>query len=95
MRMYPVKKTIKVSKAYLIEILKSKGMEFEEDGEHIISSSPGLKKIELWTDGKKLYVETETDTQYNNPQETIKFFNGLLENLTGYTTKERKKLISK
>ncbi len=95
MRTYPVRKTIKISKSYITEILKSKNMEFEENGEHIISSYPGLKKIEFWTDGKKLYAETETDMEYGNPSETIKFFNDLLEKVTGYTTKERKKLISK
>jgi hypothetical protein len=95
MREYPVRKTIKIDKAYIIETLKAKNMEFEENGDHINSSYPGLTKIELWAEGKKLCVETETDTQYANPSETIKFFNGLLESLTGYTTKERKKLISK
>ncbi len=95
MRTYPVRKTIKISKSYITEILKSKNMEFEEKGEHIISSYPGLKKIELWTDGTKLYAETETDMEYENPSETIKFFNDLLAKVTGYTTKERKKLISK
>jgi hypothetical protein len=33
--------------------------------------------------------------EYENPSETIKFFNDLLAKVTGYTTKERKKLISK
>ena len=95
MRTYPVRKTINISKSYITEILKSKDMEFGESGEHIISSYPGLKKIELWTDGTKLYAETETDMEYGNPSETIKFFNDLLAKVTGYTTKERKKLISK
>jgi hypothetical protein len=95
MRTYPVKKTIKINETYVMETLKSRNLEFQQEGNHIISSYPGLKKIEIWTDGKKLYVETETDTQYSNPGETIKFFNNLLEVLTGYTTKERKKLISK
>ncbi|WMT51401.1 MAG: DUF5611 family protein [Ferroplasma sp.] len=95
MREYPVKKTVKISNSAISEILKSYNMDFEEKEGHIISSYPGLKKIELWTDGKKLYAETETDMEYKNPGETIKFFNNLLEKLTGYTSKERKKLISK
>ncbi|WP_337860291.1 DUF5611 family protein [Ferroplasma sp.] len=95
MRSYPVKKTVKIDKAYIIEVLKAKNMDFKEEGDHIISSYPGLKKIDVWTDGKKLYAETETDMDFKNPSETIKFFNELLEKLTGYTTKERKKLMSK
>jgi hypothetical protein len=95
MRSYPVKKTVKMDKAYIIEVFKSRNLRISENGDHIISSYPGLKKIEMWTDGKKLYAETETDMDYKNPSETIKFFNTLLENLTGYTAKERKKLISK
>ena len=47
-------------------------MEFEEKGEHIISSYPGLKKIELCTDGTKLYAETETDMEYGNQRGTAK-----------------------
>jgi hypothetical protein len=95
MREYPVKKTVKISTSTIAETLKSYNMDFKENGGHLLSSYPGLKKIELWTDGKKLYAETETDMQYKNPGETIKFFNNLLEKLTGYTSKERKKLISK
>jgi hypothetical protein len=95
MREYPVKKTVKISTSTIAETLKSYNMDFKENEGHLLSSYPGLKKIELWTDGKKLYAETETDMQYKNPGETIKFFNNLLEKLTGYTSKERKKLISK
>jgi hypothetical protein len=95
MRTYPIRKTIKMNKSYLVDLLKLNNMDFTENGDHIVSSYPGLKKLELWTDGKKLYIETETDIQYKNHQETIKFFNDLLEQLTGYTSKERKKLISK
>jgi hypothetical protein len=95
MRTYPVKKTIKISNSTIIDVLKSYNMDFKEEDSHIVSSYPGITKVELWTDGKKLYVDTETDMQYKNPGETIKFFNDFIEKLTGYTSKERKKLMSK
>ena len=95
MRTYPVKKTVNVSISTIEDVLKSYNMEYKENNGHILSSYPGLKKLELWADGKKLYAETETDKEYRNPGETIKFYNELLEKLTGYTSKERKKLMSK
>ena len=95
MRTYPVKKTVNISISTIKGVLESYHMDFKEIEGHILSSYPGLKKIDLWTDGKKLYAETETDMQYKNHGETIKFFNDFLEKLTGYTSKERKKLISK
>ena len=95
MREYPVKKTIKISNDYIIDIVKSEFGDYKVLNGHIISSYPGLKKLELWTDGKKLYAETGTDTEYTNPSETIRKFNDLLEEITGYNSKERKKLFSK
>ncbi len=95
MREYPVKKTIKMSNDYIIDVLKSEVGNYTVSNGHIISSFPGLKKLEVWADGKKLYMETETDTEYKNPSETIRKFNDLLEKLTGYNSKERKKFFSK
>jgi len=95
MREYPVKKTIKMNNEYIIDIVKSEFGDYKVLNDHIISSYPGLKKLELWTDGKKLYAETETDMEYKNPMETLKKFNDLIEKLTGYDAKERKKFFSK
>ncbi|KJE49480.1 MULTISPECIES: DUF5611 family protein [Acidiplasma] len=94
-RDYPVKKGIKMDNDYIKSILQEFAGGIKEEGGHIISNFPGLKRIELWTDGKKLFAITETDTSYEKPQETIKNYNALIEKLTGYTAKERKKLLSK
>ncbi len=95
MREYPVRKTIKSDNDYIKSCLESQDMEYKIDGDHIIASYPGILKLEIWTDGKKVYAETEADKNYSNPQETIKKFNNLIEKITGYSSKERKKLISK
>ncbi|SMD30494.1 DUF5611 family protein [Picrophilus oshimae] len=94
-RDYPVKKNIKISKEFIYETVKNVTGNAEILNDHIKSSYPGMKSMDLWTDGKKLYAETETDRDYNNPMETIKTYNELIEKLTGYTAKERKKLLSK
>ncbi len=94
-RAYPVKKGIKMENGYIESILKDFTMEIRRENDHIISSFPGLSMIEIWTDGKKLFISTETDTNYKNPHETLKKYNDLIEKLTGYNAKERKKLMSK
>ncbi|MEM0139365.1 MAG: DUF5611 family protein [Ferroplasma sp.] len=95
MREYPVKKTIKMSYEYIRNSLEEMNIAFSNEETHIISSIPGIKRLELWTDGKKLFIETVTDTEYKNPMETVKRFNEIITKLTGYSSKERKKLISK
>ncbi len=94
-RAYPVKKGIKMENDYIESILKDFAKEINRENDRIVSSFPGLNRIEIWTDGKKLFVSTETDTDYKNPQETLKKYNDLVEKLTGYNAKERKKLMSK
>ena len=51
MREYPVKKTVKMSNDYIIDIVKSELGDYKVLNDHITSSYPGLKKLELWTDG--------------------------------------------
>ena len=56
-----------------------------------------MKKIAAKFDGKKLWVETETDTSVTDDLvlDTVKVYNLFLKDATGYTAKERKKLANK
>ncbi len=68
-----------------------------EDGDAITGSYGAMKKIAVRYDGKKLWVETETDPSAsdNIALDTIRTYNRFLEEATGYTAKERKKLANK
>lgn len=94
-RTYPVKRGVDVSPEVILQKLK----EFTdnasiEDGK-VVCSIPGLKRIEFSKEGKNLMVETESDPNNSNPMETVKQFNNILEAVTGFNSKERKKRFSK
>lgn len=94
-REYPVRKGIGISRDQILRLTKEIVGNAEIEGEHVIASYPGLKRIELYTDGKKLYAETENDPSASDPMQAVKTFNVLIEKITGYTSKERKKVMSK
>jgi hypothetical protein len=94
-REYPVKKTIKLSPDYILEVVKPIAENARLEGEHILCSIPGLKMIEFSINNKKLLVSTETSKDNKDPMKTIKLFNEIIEKITGYSVKERKKLMSK
>ena len=94
-REYPVKKGIKINAGYIAESAEGIAEEIRIEGEHVLARIPGMKKIELYTDGKKLLVETETDESAKDYSQTVRIYNDLIEKLTGYNSKERKKRLSK
>jgi hypothetical protein len=94
-REYPVKKGIAVSYERITDVLKQYCQIMESKGNDVVCNFPGMKKMIVRSSGKRLFVETETDREYKNPQETIRIFNDILEKLTGYSAKERKKMASK
>lgn len=94
-REYPVKKGIKLSNEYILENTKKLADSAEIRDEKVYATIPGMKSIELYTDGKKLFTQTETDPKYGDFSKTIKLFNELIEELTGFSSKERKKKYSK
>ncbi len=94
-REYPVKKGFTLSIERINEVLKPHCEYLKTDGDEITCGFPGMKKMVFKISGKKLFVETETDREYKNPQETIREFNIIIEQITGYNAKERKKLVSK
>lgn len=94
-REYPVKKGIKMNNEYILEQTKKIAEDAEIKDEKVYATLPGMKSIELFTNGKSLFAQTENDPGYNDFATTIKLFNQLIETITGYNSKERKKRISK
>ncbi|MEM0155475.1 MAG: DUF5611 family protein [Thermoplasmataceae archaeon] len=94
-REYPVKKGTKLSLEYIRDKAKGVTGNARVDGDHVHSSCPGLSDIDLSTDGKKLLVETASDSIRENAAMAISIYNTLIEEITGYNSKERKKLMSK
>ncbi len=94
-RKYPVKKGVDTSSDALLQKVKAFTGNGSIENERVLCSIPGLKKIEFYNEGKFLMVETETDPSSTNPMETVKQFNNLIEEVTGFNSKERKKRLSK
>jgi len=63
------------------------------DGAKVIVSHGALEKMVVWTDGKKLFVDTtmKPGVPDSVATDTIKAYNAFLERATGLTAKERGK----
>src|SRR3989442_6524934 len=63
------------------------------DGAKVIVSHGALEKMVVWTDGKKLFVDTtmKPGVPDSVATDTIKAYNAFLERATGLTAKERRK----
>ena len=94
-RTYPVKKGISITPEYLLEKAKELTGNGEIKGDHVICSLPGIKTVEMSPEGKNLSISAENDPDNKDPLGTVKAFNQLLESVTGYSSKERKKKFSK
>ena len=68
----------------------------EKDGK-ITTSFGALKELRVWSEGKKLCVDTTMDAGVGNDVagQTIKAYNTFLERVTGLTAKERGKKAQK
>ncbi len=62
----------------------------EEDGRLLLSYG-ALRSIEVWVEGKKLFVNTESSDEVGDEMilDTNKRFRNFLEKATGYTAKQR------
>ena len=71
--------------------------EVRQDGEKLTLSYGALKSIEVWIEGKKLAVVTESEPGVNDGLvlETNKRFRNFLEGATGYTAKQRLQMAKK
>jgi len=94
-RDYPVKKGFDVS----LETIATKCREFSSDVKvsqnSVELSIPGIKRLEIKAGVKNLSIETENDPDFKDYAQTIKIFNTLVESVTGYSSKERKKKFGK
>ena len=94
-REYPVKKGKKIDTQTIEKVAKEILGQAKISNGHVITKTPGIAKIDLSSDGKKLFVTTETEKDSKDAENAIKLYNKLIDSLTGYSSKERKKLMSK
>ena len=99
MRDYPVKRGFKkkLEGAGLKKVMEEYFEGVREYGEEVHASYGAMHSIKARYDGKRLWVETETDPKADDELalDTIRNYNKFLEKATGYTAKERKKLANK
>uniref|UniRef100_A0A7J2TJV7 DUF5611 domain-containing protein n=1 Tax=Archaeoglobus fulgidus TaxID=2234 RepID=A0A7J2TJV7_ARCFL len=97
MRDYKFKRGYKASKERLEEMLEKHFGGFEVEGEfYIVRNFGGIEEMKLKLSDKKLLVETKTRVVDDETAlKTIKTYNRFLEELTGYTAKERQKMLRK
>lgn len=96
MRLYDFKRGHKKDMSDIEKIMRDMFNNVHEENGKLIAEYGGLERIEVWLDGKKLAVETKS--KYVGEQEainTLKVWNDFLFKVTGYTSKERKKKMSK
>ncbi|MCL4451121.1 MAG: DUF5611 family protein [Candidatus Thermoplasmatota archaeon] len=94
-RSYPVKKGVKIDVDSILATTRKVTRSGTVSKDHVIAKIPGLERVELWGEGKVLMCETTTEKNPENYETAIKKFNELIEALTGYSAKERKKIASK
>ncbi len=96
MRLYDFKRGHKKSIDDIEEIMKDMFENVRRDGDRLFAEYKGLKSIEVWLEGKKMAAETDArDVSNEDAMDTLKKWNDFLFRVTGYTTKERKKKMSK
>ena len=71
--------------------------EVRQDGEKLTLSYGALKSIEVWIEGKKLAVVTQSEPGVSDyvAMDTNKRFRNFLESATGYTAKQRLQMAKK
>lgn len=81
----------------LKEIIKESFGEAREENGKLTTNFGALKKLDIWVENKKLFVETEMDRKVNEETavKTIKAYNNFLYHATGFTAKERAKRLKK
>ncbi len=97
MREYRFKRGFKPTKERLEEQIVRHFGEFEKDGEAYIVRYGAIEELRMWLDGKVLKVESKTNPNIDDStaMETLRTYNRFLDELTGYTAKERKKHMMK
>ncbi|ADB57535.1 DUF5611 family protein [Archaeoglobus profundus] len=97
MREYRFKRGYKPDEGRLEELIRKYFGEFEKDGNVYVVRYGAMEELRLWIENKRLYAETRTNPKVTEDVavQTIKTYNKFLEELTGYTAKERAKMMKK
>ncbi len=97
MREYRFKRGFKPTSERLEEMLRKHFNGFETDGDfYVVRNFGAIEELRLKLENKKLYAESKTKlTDDETAMKTLKTYNKFLEELTGYTAKERQKLMKK
>ena len=97
MREYRFKRGFKPTQERLEEMIVKYFGGFKKDGDICVVRYKAIEEMKLWLDGKILKVESRTNPNVDDAAalETLKIYNRFLDELTGYTAKERKKHMMK
>lgn len=97
MREYKFKRGYKASEDRLEELIKKYFDDYRKEGNVYIVRFGAMESMKIWIEKNKLYVETKTNPKVSDDVaiETIRRYNKFLEELTGYTAKERAKMLKK
>jgi hypothetical protein len=97
MRKYKFKRGFKPTQERLEEMINKHFGSFDKDGEIYVVRYGAIEELRLWFDGKLLCAESKTNpkVELSVAQDTLKTYNRFLEELTGYTAKERQKMMKK
>jgi len=97
MRKYRFKRGYKATPERLEEMIVKYFGNFEKDGDVYVIRYKAIEELRLWFDGKFLCAESKTNPRVDDRVaiETLRTYNKFLEELTGYTAKERQKMMKK
>ncbi len=97
MREYQFKRGFKPNEERLEEAIKKYFGDFRREGDTYIVSYGAIEELKLKIQSKKLIVESKTNPAVSNDvaTDTLKTYNRFLEELTGYTARERQKRLKK
>jgi hypothetical protein len=97
MREYKFKRGFKPTVERLEEMITKHFGSFEKRDNIYIVRYGAIEELKLWIENKKLYAESKTNPKVDDEAalKTLKTYNKFLEELTGYTAKERQKMLKK
>lgn len=97
MREYKIKKGYDASNSRLEELLRKYFGSFSfENGYYVVRNFGSIEELKAKLEKKSLLIETKTKLIDNETAvKTLKTYNSFLEEFTGYTAKERQKMLKK
>ncbi|OYT33794.1 hypothetical protein B6U96_14630 [Archaeoglobales archaeon ex4484_92] len=97
MREYKFKRGFKPNTERLEHLIKKHFGNFFREGEfYIVRNFGGIEELRMKIHNKRLFVKSKTKKVDNDTAlMTLKTYNRFLEELTGYSAKERQKMLKK